>query len=57
MADDNIITLSQIWSEIPFNTEASLKGMGHVLMIKFGKSRKTGLSGLPNQTIQFSKNR
>jgi hypothetical protein len=28
MADDNIITLSQIWSEIPFNTEASLKGMG-----------------------------
>jgi hypothetical protein len=36
-----------------FNTQAKLKGRGHVLMTKFGKDGKPGLSGLPNRSIWF----
>jgi hypothetical protein len=36
-----------------FNTQALLKGRGYVLMIKFGKAEKIGLSSLLNRSIRF----
>jgi hypothetical protein len=39
--------------KMPFNTQAQLKGWGHVLMTKYGKSGKTGLSSFLFRIIQF----
>jgi hypothetical protein len=38
---------------MPFNKQASLKVRGHVLMTKFGKSRKTRVYGLGHRLIRF----
>jgi hypothetical protein len=39
--------------KISFNTQSKLKVMGHVLMTKFGKSEKLGLSSFLFWTIRF----
>jgi hypothetical protein len=44
---------SHMWSKNAFQFTSSTKRQGHVLMIKFGKSRKIGLSGFAFRNIWF----
>jgi hypothetical protein len=38
---------------MPFDTQASLKGRGHVSMTKFGKAGKIGCSGFLFRTVRL----